>query len=412
MKPFNATGKQFAWRAVGLLWVVFFLNYMDRQIVFSMFPLLKRDLAFTDTQLGLLGSLFTWTYSLCMPLTGRLSDMLPRKWLVIASLVLWSGAMVGTASSNSVGAFLFWRILMGVVESLYIPAAYGLIANLHPGATRSRAFAVHQTAQLAGIIGGGWFGGWSGESIGWRSGYLMLGAVGICYAMLLVPAFGRLASAPRDRAGSRAKPPAVLQSVTYRYLLMATFFFSLILWLSYAWLPNHVYERHHLSLAESGLIATVFIQVSSAVGVLAGGYLADRLSASYPRIKCLIVAAGDLLSGPLVWATFTAPSLFGMKSAAIAYGSCSGLHVGSIFPAASKVVDPADHGFAAGLLNLSGGLAGGAGMLLAGRVKATLGLPWLAGVAGLACSVAGIVLAVHTVKASARRRGKDAAASV
>ncbi len=402
-----ANEEQFRWRVVALLWIAFFLNYMDRQMVFSLFPVLKRELAFTDTQLGLVGSLFTWTYSLCMPFTGRLSDMLSRKWLIVASLVLWSAAMVGTAFSASVGWFLFWRVLMGIVESLYIPAAYGLIASFHSGATRSRAFAIHQTAQLAGIVAGGWFGGWSGQSIGWRSGYILLGAAGIGYALILAPLFQRIACAPAGSIRDWAKPPAVLQSATYRLLLLATFFFSLILWLMYAWLPNHVYERHHLSLAESGLVSTLFIQVSSAVGVLAGGYFADRMSARRPRISCLIVAAGDVLSGPLAWATLASPSLAGMKAAAIAYGFCSGLHVGSIFPAASKVLKPADYGFAAGLLNLSGGLAGGAGILLAGRLKATLGLAWLAAAAGVACAAAGIALAVHVTGAAARRREKS-----
>jgi predicted MFS family arabinose efflux permease len=206
--------------------------------------------------------------------------------------------MLGTASSPTAGWFLFWRVLMGVVESLYIPAAYGIIASLHSDATRARAFATHQTAQLAGIVGGGWFGGFAGQGIGWRSGYLVMGAVGILYALLLVPAFRGIQSSPADRTKEWTRPPEILQSVTYRLLLALTFFFSLILWLMYAWLPNHVYERHHLSLAESGLIATIFIQVSSAVGVMIGGYLADRFSARRPEISCLIVAAGDVLSGP------------------------------------------------------------------------------------------------------------------
>jgi MFS family permease len=398
------TSGRFAWGVVALLWVAFFLNYMDRQIVFSIFPVLKRELSLTDTQLGLLGSVFTWTYSLCMPLTGRLSDLVQRKWLVVASLVLWSCAMAGTASSTSVGWFLFWRVLMGVVESLYIPAAYGLIASLHSDATRSRAFAIHQTAQLAGVVAGGWFGGWAGDTFGWRFGYLLLGAAGVAYALFLAPAFRRI---PRQLTGSIrdwSRPPAVFRSVTYRLLLVATFFFSLILWLMTAWLPSHVYERYHLSLAESGLIATLFIQVSSAIGVLAGGYLADRLSARRPEISCLVVAAGDVLSGPLAWATLSAPSLAGMKTAAVAYGFCSGLHVGNIFPAASKVVQPEDYGFAAGLLNLSGGLAGGAGMVLGGRMKASLGLAWPVAFASVACAAGGIVLAAYATRASAKSR--------
>ncbi len=402
MTPVAKDGDRFAWHVVAFLWVAFFLNYTDRQIVFSIFPVLRRELAFSDTQLGMLGSLFTWTYSLCMPLTGRLSDLLPRRWMVVASLLLWSAAMIGTASSNTVGWFLFWRVSMGVVESLYIPAAYGVIASLHGDRTRSRAFALHQTAQLAGIVAGGWFGGWSADVLGWRRGYVLLGMTGVLYAVILGRALaGVPATAPAKRGEGAAR--SVLGSPRYRLLLAATFCFSLILWLMYAWLPDHVYSRFHLSLAQSGLVATVFVQVSSAAGVLAGGLLADRLRAARPQISSLIVAASDILSGPLAWLTLSAGSLLGLKTASVAYGFASGLHVGNIFPAASQVVPASGYGFAAGLLNLFGGLAGGAGMLLAGRVKDTVGLPFVAASAAVACSAVGVVLAIAVRRGRATR---------
>ena len=67
-----------AWAAVAFLWFAYLLNYMDRQVVFSIFPVLRSDMRFSDTQLGLVGTLFIWVYSLCMPLTGRLADLVRR----------------------------------------------------------------------------------------------------------------------------------------------------------------------------------------------------------------------------------------------------------------------------------------------------------------------------------------------
>jgi len=103
-----------AWTTVALLWSAYLLNYLDRQAVFSIFPVLRSELHFSDTQLGLVGTLFIWVYSLCMPLTGRLADVFRRDRLVIASLVLWSLATLGTGLSTSASAFLFWRVVMGV----------------------------------------------------------------------------------------------------------------------------------------------------------------------------------------------------------------------------------------------------------------------------------------------------------
>ena len=65
------------WILVALLWVAFFLNYADRQVAFSILPALQRDLHFTAVQLGLVGTVFIWVYSLSMPAAGRLADLFP-----------------------------------------------------------------------------------------------------------------------------------------------------------------------------------------------------------------------------------------------------------------------------------------------------------------------------------------------
>ncbi|MEO7142165.1 MAG: MFS transporter, partial [Bryobacteraceae bacterium] len=95
--PRLAAGKMVSpWLVVALLWVAFLINYVDRQSVFSIYPVLKRDLHLSDPQLGLAGTVFIWTYSLCMPFTGRLADLFRRDRIIIASIVLWSLATLGT----------------------------------------------------------------------------------------------------------------------------------------------------------------------------------------------------------------------------------------------------------------------------------------------------------------------------
>src|SRR6476620_4837203 len=74
--PASAVDQRTAWAIVAFLWVTYCLNYTDRQAVFSIYPALRRDLGFSDAQLGLVGSTFTWTYSICMVGSGRLADLL------------------------------------------------------------------------------------------------------------------------------------------------------------------------------------------------------------------------------------------------------------------------------------------------------------------------------------------------
>ncbi|MBM3887894.1 MAG: MFS transporter, partial [Verrucomicrobia bacterium] len=167
---------------VAFMWVAYFLNYCDRQAVFSMFPVLKSDLGFNDTQLGLTGSIFLWVYGVCCPIAGQIADKLSKRLLVVLSLVVWSVVTVATGFSASVFMLLALRAAMGVSESLYMPAAIAFTANAHAPARRSRAIAALTTAQIAGTVGGGWFGGWMAQQGRWREAFFVLGAVGLLYA--------------------------------------------------------------------------------------------------------------------------------------------------------------------------------------------------------------------------------------
>src|SRR5215475_15627957 len=80
----------YAWAVVALLWVVALLNYLDRQVISSVFPLLKADLRLSDVELGLLGSAFLWVYALLSPISGFLADRFGRVRLIIVSLLVWS----------------------------------------------------------------------------------------------------------------------------------------------------------------------------------------------------------------------------------------------------------------------------------------------------------------------------------
>ena len=381
-----------AWMLVALLWVAFLLNYIDRQAAFSIFPALERDLGFSSITLGLVGTVFIWTYSVGILISGKLADILPRPVLVLASLALWSLAILGSARSNSVSQFLFWRGAMGITEALYFPAAASLIAGFHTSVTRSRALAVHQSAQLVGGAAGGWFGGWSADHIGWRSGFSSLAWLGVAYAAILTPALRWLIrSTPQESnseaAPGRSTPFDVIRSRPIQLLLAAFFFFCGVLWMIYAWLPHHLYQKYALSMTQAGLTATLYLQASTFVGMLLGGYLGDK------RGRLRIGCAGLFASPPFAWLIFAAPSLAMAIAAAIGFGLTAGLFQANVFALAFDWVKENNRGFAAGLLNAAGGVSGGIGILTAGYYRETLGVAPAIAVAALATLLAGIALA-------------------
>src|SRR5580698_8221293 len=86
----SAVPSRYKWGVVGMLWLVCFFNYADRQAIFSVFPLLQKEMHLTAIQLGLLGSAFAWVYGISGPAAGLLVDRFRRKSAILGGLEFWS----------------------------------------------------------------------------------------------------------------------------------------------------------------------------------------------------------------------------------------------------------------------------------------------------------------------------------
>lgn len=380
------TSSRSRWALVAFLWVAFALNYLDRQMVYSMFPALRADLGIAPAQLGLIGGVFMWVYTLSMPIAGRLADRGRREWMILASLVLWSVATLGSGWSSSEGAFLGWRAAMGVTESLYFPAAVALIASLYPEEIRSRALGVHQSAQYLGAMAGGWYGGWSADHVGWRQAFWVAGGFGLAYSLVLWRVFQKLptvAIMETKRGSSNWRD--LVNSPSYVMLCLTFAAFCAMQWVYLAWYPTFLYEHYHLSMTDSGWNATVFLQGSAMVGILISAALADRWSKRYPKARLYVTAASVLLCAPFAYLTFATDTLPLARLFSAIFGFFAGSLAANAFAAACDLIGTEQRGLASGVLNTMGGLASAAMIYLAGRWKETIGFPtmtlWMMGVA-------------------------------
>ena len=104
-----ASSRNYKWYVVGMLWWISFFNYADRQAVFSVFPLLKKEMSLTTVELGLLGSAFAWVYGLCAPLAGLVVDRVFRKTAILGGLYAWSLICLATAFSRKFTHLVLFR---------------------------------------------------------------------------------------------------------------------------------------------------------------------------------------------------------------------------------------------------------------------------------------------------------------
>ena len=121
----------YKWWLVAMLWFVCFFNYADRQAIFSVFPLLGREMNLSDVQLGIVGSAFTWVYAGASGFAGWVGDRFSRKTVVLGGLIAWSLITVATALSTQYAHLVIFRGLEGLGEAFYFPASMALISAFH-----------------------------------------------------------------------------------------------------------------------------------------------------------------------------------------------------------------------------------------------------------------------------------------
>jgi MFS family permease len=363
-----AVSCRYKWLVVAILWFVCFFNYADRQAIFAVFPLIKQQLQLSDVQLGIVGAAFMWMYALFGPVAGWLCDRFPRKTLVLGGLVVWSLVTALTAVCHTYGELVLCRALSGLGEAVYLPASMSLIADYHGAGTRSRAMSVHQSSVYVGSIAGGSIAGLVGQFYGWRSSFVLFGGSGLLFGLVVArllkePLRGiseaQDATAPAA-TGSLLREVKTLMTTRIVLLLIAAFVganFVAVVFLS--WIPSFLYRKFHMSLSMAGLNGTIYLQLSSVVGVLCGGWLADLLVRRTAAGRMLTQAVGLFLGIPFLFLTGWAASVPAVILGMVGFGYCKGIYDANIFASLYDVVAVRQRGIAAGMLNSLGWLGAG-----------------------------------------------------
>lgn len=394
-----------AWLTVILLWFAGGSNYLTRVMLTTMRGSIMEEIPMTETQFGLLTSGFLWVYAFASPFGGFFADRFSRRLVVIGSIFAWSAITWATSYVKTFEHFLMLRMLLGLSEAFYIPAALALIADYHRGTTRAFATGLHTTGLIFGSTIGG-LGGLLAENHGWSYAYTVVGLPNLVFGLML---FLFLRDAPREHVDSAAKAAITAPLKAKEHIRLGEAFVSLfrsgpyyfvigcwclqgaVGWMIIGWMPTHMREQYSMGQGAAGFSALGYVYVFQTLGLLAGGLWSDRWSQIKPRARVIIPALGFLLAAPAFWMTGASNLIIFTIMSLVLWGLAEGFLGANMMPIICLVIDSRYRATALGVLNcftaICGGLAiYGVGALRDAKVSISFVLT-LAGGGVFLCSV-------------------------
>lgn len=391
--------KAYPWIVVGLLWIVALLNYMDRQMLSTMRDAMQIDISELESAVnfGRLMAIFLWIYGLVSPFAGAIADRISRKWLIIASLGVWSAVTTLMSFCTNYNEIFWLRALMGVSEALYIPAALSLIADYHTGKSRSFAIGIHMTGLYLGQAVGG-FGATLSAAFSWQQTFHWFGIIGVAYAVLLMillyekrdVAQENISATPEQKIPVHKGFGMIFSNMAFWVIL---FFFastSLPGWATKNWLPTLFADSLNTPMSQAGPISTITIALSSFLGILAGGPLSDKWVKRNVKGRVYTSAIGLAMMIPALILLGLGKGMFAAVAAGLFFGIGYGMFDTNNMPILCQFVPSKLRATAYGIMNMTGVMMGAVCTQILGK--------WAeGGNLGLAFAVLGCIIAVALV---------------
>jgi len=364
-----------AWLVVGLLWLPGCINYLDRVMITTMRSSLLEAIPMSDAQYGLLTTVFLFFYAALSPFAGFLADRIGRTRVIIGSLIAWSIVTWLTGYASSFEQLLLSRALLAISEVCYIPAAIALITDYHSGSSRSLANGINMSGIMAGSALGG-LGGWLAERHEWSFPFVVFGQLGLGVAVVLM-IFLRDLPVVRLTAGG-VVDPAIQLTDAFKSLLGRRDFLIVVVywsclgtaaWSVLAWMPTYLKEHFQLSQGKAGLIGTVSLQSASFLGVIIGGFWADRWSRTRPRAPVYVVMVGLAMAVPSILLISTTNVLWLAVAGLVSFGLFKSFADTNMMPILTLICDSRYRATAWGVLSMCACTIGGLAIYAGGVLR-------------------------------------------
>lgn len=374
--------RRYAWIVFALTFGLLISDYMSRQVLNAVFPMLKAEWLLSDSQLGLLSGIVALMVGLLSLPLSLLADRFGRIRCLTAMAVLWSLATLGCAIAENYQQMLFARFIVGVGEAAYGGVGMAVIVAVFPKEMRATLASAYIAGGVFGSVLGMALGGLLAEHFGWRWAFGGMALFGLVLAVIypVVVKEKRVSSVrltnTEDKARMKAQRP--LRTLYSSRSVVAAYIASgLQLFVGgtvIVWMPSYLNRYYGMSTDKAGAMAAVIV-LCSAVGTILCGILCDRLGRECPDRKISLAIVYCLVSCGLLSLAFALPA--GIAQLVLV---CLGMFIaiGTNGPSTAMVANLTHysvHATAFATLTLANNLLGLAlGPLVIGKISDVIGL--------------------------------------
>ncbi|NVN99145.1 MAG: MFS transporter [Geobacteraceae bacterium] len=293
--------------ALGLFLAVNMLNYIDRQVLYAVFPLIKESLQLSDTSLGLLGSSFMVVYMCAAPIFGWIGDKGKRVGLAASGLGIWSLATVLAGVVSGYNQLLGARSLVGIGEASFGTVAPGIISDYFPQEKRGRILSWFYLAIPLGSALGYLLGGFIGARFGWQTAFLMVGIPGLLFVIPMATL--RTVEVKREKDVAAGGYKALLKNRSFIFNTLAMTAMTFAMGGMAQWMPTFLNRIHGLSVERGNLLFGGITVVAGIVGTMLGGWLGDYFQKKRADGYLLVSGWGFLSGIPAMMVALTSSDL-------------------------------------------------------------------------------------------------------
>ena len=398
----NVNSRTYKWEVIFLLWVAYFLNQGDRQVFNTVLPHIQEFLGVSDSVMGMISTCFNLFFALTVPFAGYFADRIPRRKIIIFSVALFSTATMFTGFAGTVFMMILLRsVATGMGEAMFGPTYPAIIAEYHDSSTRARAMSIHQTAYYVGVIASGFLAGLIADKIGWQYSFLIFGATGVVFTIVLIL---RLKDKnPVQRQTSDVQKPSLLEAMGAIFkvptaVCMIFGFTSLIFVLTgyLTWMPKYLRETFELSSASAGFHSMFWTHAAAFVGVLVAGTLSDKVAAAKGggKNRLILQSMGLLLAAPCIVLMGLSEKHIIVYAALAGFGFFRAFFDANTYSILYDVIPAKYHSSSSAVLQMFGFGMGSLAPLILGLISPKLGLSVGMAALSIIWIVAGIVLLV------------------